>query len=101
MPKDLFVRIRVDNEDKMLKLNDVIGSPLFKKMNEILNSELEVKRKLKEEMNNASRILIKNYPNIDFESKTFDILERRIESCNFDLYIPSKDIIIGKEFDLD
>jgi hypothetical protein len=101
MARNLWVRIRVDNEDKMLRIDDVLNSPLFKKINEIFAEDLEIRRKLKEEINTAARILIKNYPNVDYESNNFDLLEKRIPACKFDIYVPSKDILVGKEFDLD
>jgi hypothetical protein len=85
----------------MLKMSDVIDSPLFVKINQIYGMDLETKRRLHKELDNAANILIKNNHCVDYDIDSFSMLEKRIENCKFDLYVATKDILIGKEFDLD
>jgi hypothetical protein len=99
---NVWIRIRHKNTDSMIRYDDVAKSKLFETISRIHGSnDIELRRKLSDEYDSSIKVLLTNYPHIDYDSDTFSVLDKKPERCSFDAYVAFKDVLVGREFDLD
>jgi hypothetical protein len=102
MADNVWVRIRHHNDDKMIRYSDIEKSELFKRLSEIHSSnDIEMRRRVETEYNSGMNVLLLNYPNVDYDHKLFEALEKRPPQCSFDAYVSFKDVLVGRDYDLD
>jgi hypothetical protein len=86
----------------MVRYDDVKASKLFEAVNKVYGSnDIELRNRASKEVESAISLILVNYPNVDFSDNFFEPLQKRPPGCHFEAYVSFKDILVGRDYELD
>jgi hypothetical protein len=99
---NLWLRIKHDDTDLMVRYNDVKESSLFKAICKLKSTiNIEMRNKLKKELVNAVNTIVTLYPHTEYDTDIFEVLDKQPEGVPFDVYVSFKMVLLPEDYELD
>ena len=99
---DVWIRVRYGDVDTMVRYDDVRKSKLFRVVSDLYGSnDIELRNKASGELKLAVNTILLNYPNVAYDSDTFQPLSERPPNCTFEAYVAFRDVLVGRDYELD